>query len=82
MKNFSYIRATSVKDAVQRASTNSDSLFIAGGTNLVDRMKVFLDEPSQLIDISRLEMQRIEQTAGGGLRIGALVRFCPLSNAI
>jgi xanthine dehydrogenase YagS FAD-binding subunit len=65
MKNFSYIRATSVKDAVQRASTNNDALFIAGGTNLVDRMKVFLDEPSQLIDISRLEMQRIEQTAGG-----------------
>lgn len=73
MKNFSYVRATSVKDAVQRASTNNDALFIAGGTNLVDRMKVFLDEPSQLIDISRLEMQRIEPTAGGGLRIGALV---------
>src|SRR4028118_2073070 len=73
MKKFFYIRATSVKDAVQRASTNNDALFIAGGTNLVDRMKGFLDEPSQLIDISRLEVQRIEQTAGGGLRIGALV---------
>src|SRR4028118_1406218 len=73
MKNCSYIRATSVKDAVQGASTNNDALFIAGGTNLVDRMKVFLDEPSQLIDISRLEMQRIEPIAGGGLRIGALV---------
>jgi xanthine dehydrogenase YagS FAD-binding subunit len=58
---------------VQRASTDKDALFIAGGTNLVDRMKVFLDEPSQLIDISRLEMQRIESIAGGGLRIGALV---------
>jgi xanthine dehydrogenase YagS FAD-binding subunit len=73
MKNFSYVRATSVKDAVQRASTDKNAIFIAGGTNLVDRMKVFLDEPSQLVDISRLQMQRIEQTGDGGLRIGALV---------
>jgi xanthine dehydrogenase YagS FAD-binding subunit len=72
MKNFSYVRATSVKEAVQQASANSNSMFIAGGTNLVDRMKVFLDEPSQLIDITRLEMTRIEQT-GNGLRLGALV---------
>ncbi|MBW4694036.1 MAG: xanthine dehydrogenase family protein subunit M [Lyngbya sp. HA4199-MV5] len=71
MKNFSYVRATSVKEAVQQAST-PQSMFIAGGTNLVDRMKVFLDEPSQLIDISRLDMTRIEQTKDG-LRLGALV---------
>lgn len=73
MKNFSYTRAASVKDAVQQAVANEDALFIAGGTNLVDRMKVFLDQPSQLIDISRLQMQRIEPMAKGGLRIGALV---------
>jgi xanthine dehydrogenase YagS FAD-binding subunit len=72
MKNFAYSRASSVKDAIQQASRNNDALFIAGGTNLVDRMKVFLDEPAQLIDISRLEMQRIESTQQG-LRIGALV---------
>lgn len=72
MKNFSYVRATSVKDAVQKASGTTDALFIAGGTNLVDRMKVFLDQPSQLIDITRLELNRIEPVAGG-LRIGALV---------
>jgi xanthine dehydrogenase YagS FAD-binding subunit len=72
MKNFSYVRAASVKEAVQQASANNNSMFIAGGTNLVDRMKVFLDEPSQLIDITRLDMTRIEQT-GDGLRLGALV---------
>ena len=66
MNNFSYSRATSVQDAVQRASTDENATFIAGGTNLVDRLKVFLDEPSQLIDISRLEMKRIEPLAGGG----------------
>ena len=71
MRNFSYVRATSVKEAVQQAATGN-SMFIAGGTNLVDRMKVFLDEPSQLIDITRLDMTRIEQTRDG-LRLGALV---------
>ncbi|MDZ8054770.1 MAG: FAD binding domain-containing protein [Aulosira sp. ZfuVER01] len=73
MKNFTYSRASSVKDAVQRASSDRNAMFIAGGTNLVDRLKVFLDEPSQLIDISRLEMKRIEKLANGGLRLGALV---------
>ena len=72
MNNFSYVRATSIKDAVQQAATDKQATFIAGGTNLIDRMKVFLDEPSRLIDISRLE-QRIEPLAEGGLRIGALV---------
>lgn len=71
MKNFSYVRAISVKEAIQQA-TNHNAMFIAGGTNLVDRMKVFLDEPSQLIDITRLEMTRIKQTRDG-LRLGALV---------
>ncbi|MBW4562752.1 MAG: xanthine dehydrogenase family protein subunit M [Mojavia pulchra JT2-VF2] len=73
MNNFTYIRATSVNDATKRATTDQKAMFIAGGTNLVDRLKVFLDEPSQLIDISRLQMQRIEKINGGGLRIGALV---------
>ncbi|MEH2466709.1 FAD binding domain-containing protein [Nostoc sp.] len=73
MNNFTYTRATSVKDAVQRATNDQNAILIAGGTNLVDRLKVFLDEPSQLIDISRLEMKRIERTSEGGLSIGALV---------
>ncbi|MBN3872725.1 xanthine dehydrogenase family protein subunit M [Nostoc sp. JL33] len=73
MNNFTYTRATSVKDAVERATNDQNAILIAGGTNLVDRLKVFLDEPSQLIDISRLEMKRIERTNEGGLSIGALV---------
>jgi xanthine dehydrogenase YagS FAD-binding subunit len=73
MKNFTYVRATSTQDAIQRASQEKAANFIAGGTNLVDRLKVFLDEPSQLIDISRLNLNRIERTREGGLRIGALV---------
>lgn len=73
MKNFTYTRAISVKDAIQKNSADTNSLFIGGGTNLVDRLKAFLDEPSQLIDISRLQMQKIEKLPNGGLRVGALV---------
>lgn len=73
MKNFNYIRATSTKDAIQKASQEKTANFIAGGTNLIDRLKVFLEEPSQLIDISRLNLNRIDRTSDGGLRIGALV---------
>ena len=80
MNNFSYIRVASVEDAVQQAATDQAAMFIAGGTNLVDRMKVFLDQPSQLIDISRLELRRIESTREGGLKIGALVTNTALAD--
>ena len=73
MNNFTYVRATTLSDAVNQAVTDRKSTFIAGGTNIVDRLKVFLDEPSQLIDISRLPMQGIETLADGSLRLGALV---------
>ncbi|WP_071189962.1 xanthine dehydrogenase family protein subunit M [Trichormus sp. NMC-1] len=80
MNNFTYIRATSVKDAVNRAVADDNAMFIGGGTNLVDRLKAFLDEPSQLIDISRLQMQSIEKMANGSLRIGALVTNTALAD--
>ena len=47
--------------------------FIAGGTNLIDLMKEDVERPSRLIDISRLPLKSVEETADGGLRIGALV---------
>lgn len=73
MKNFAYVRATSAEDAVQRSQTTQNAQFIAGGTNLIDRLKVFLDRPEQLIDVSRLDLKQIEATREGGIRIGALV---------
>lgn len=72
MKNFAYVRATSVEDAVQQSQTTQNAQFIAGGTNLIDRLKVFLDRPEQLIDVSRLDLKQIEATTEGGIRIGAL----------
>jgi xanthine dehydrogenase YagS FAD-binding subunit len=80
MNNFTYVRATSTKEAIQTATVDQKSSFIAGGTNLVDRLKVFLDEPSQLIDISRLQLKQISKTTDGGLRIGALVSNTQLAD--
>ncbi len=80
MKNFTYVRPNSVEDAVSRATSDRNSMFIAGGTNLVDRLKVFLDEPSQLVDVSRLAMKQIERTNEGGLKIGSLVTNTELAN--
>ncbi|MBD2461247.1 xanthine dehydrogenase family protein subunit M [Oscillatoria sp. FACHB-1407] len=71
MKNFAYVRATSVENAIHQASRAQNAQFIAGGTNLVDRLKVFLDDPDQVIDVSRLDLKQIESTPTG-IRIGAL----------
>jgi xanthine dehydrogenase YagS FAD-binding subunit len=73
MNNFEYSRATDVADAVRQISDNPAAKFIAGGTNLVDLMKYDVERPAQLIDITHLPLKAIEETASGGLRIGALV---------
>ena len=72
MKKFTYNRAQNVAEAVQYAS-NSGVHFIAGGTNLIDLMKEQVERPDRLIDITRLPLREVQQQAGGGLRIGALV---------
>ena len=73
MINFGYARANDVADAVRMISADPRAKFIAGGTNLVDLMKEDVERPSRLIDISRLPLRSVEETADGGLRIGALV---------
>jgi xanthine dehydrogenase YagS FAD-binding subunit len=70
---FSYIAAHDVAEAV-REGAGAGVKFIAGGTNLVDLMKEHVERPNRLVDINRLPLDRIEPLAGGGLRIGALVR--------
>ncbi len=79
MKSFTYQRAQSIQEATQKLMQARTEV-IAGGTNLLDRMKVFLDEPDQLIDISRLSFNQIQPTSQGGLRIGALVRNTQLAD--
>jgi xanthine dehydrogenase YagS FAD-binding subunit len=73
MINFQYARANDLADAVRRIAADPAAKFIAGGTNLIDLMKVDVERPSRLIDISRLPLKTVEETADGGLRIGALV---------
>jgi xanthine dehydrogenase YagS FAD-binding subunit len=73
MNNFQYSRATDVADAVKQIAADTSAKFIAGGTNLVDLMKYEVEHPTRLIDISRLPLTKVEETADGGLRIGALV---------
>jgi xanthine dehydrogenase YagS FAD-binding subunit len=78
MKAFSYERARSVADAAS-ATTDPGVKIIAGGTNLLDLMKLQVETPSALVDINRLPLDKIEETSEGGLRIGALVRNSDLA---
>ena len=71
MKPFDYARAATVEDAL--AASADGGRYIAGGTNLVDLMKLQVETPVRLVDISRLALDGVEQIAGGGVRIGALV---------
>ena len=74
MKQFDYARAASAADAV-----GTDARIIAGGTNLLDLMKLKVETPDRLIDINRVGLDRIEPAADGGLRVGALVRNSDLA---
>jgi len=71
MKPFEYARAATIEDAL--AAGADGGRYIAGGTNLVDLMKLQVETPEKLVDISRLALDRVEQIADGGVRIGALV---------
>jgi xanthine dehydrogenase YagS FAD-binding subunit len=79
MKQFTFERATSPADAVDKASRTPGSRFIAGGTNLLDLMKLQIESPAHLIDINAIGLDTVESTQDGGLRIGALVRNADLA---
>ena len=72
MKTFTYEKATTVDEAV-RDIDRAGAKFIAGGTNLLDLMKLQVETPDKLVDISRLPLGEIEEREDGGLTIGALV---------
>lgn len=71
MKTFDYHRATSVSDASSAAKDGG--VIIAGGTNLLDLMKLEVMAPDKVVDITRLKLKEISKTETGGLRVGALV---------
>lgn len=79
MKSFTYERAASPAEAVAAAARVQGAKFIAGGTNLLDLMKLEIETPAHLIDVNELVFDKIEATPDGGLRIGALVRNTDLA---
>jgi len=79
MKAFTYERAGTPAAAAAAATAKPHAKFIAGGTNLLDLMKLQIETPAHLIDVNRLGLDKIEPTPDGGLRIGALVRNTDLA---
>jgi xanthine dehydrogenase YagS FAD-binding subunit len=79
MQTFSYTRAATASTAAAEAGNGHDAKFIAGGTNLLDLMKLRIETPERLIDINRIGLDTIEDTPEGGLKIGALVRNSDLA---
>ncbi|WP_414163962.1 FAD binding domain-containing protein [Superficieibacter sp. BNK-5] len=79
MKSFTYERATTLSQAAASAAQHAGARFIAGGTNLLDLMKLEIETPGHLIDVNGLPLDQIESTPEGGLRIGALVRNTDLA---
>ena len=80
MKSFTYERVDSAAAATAAFARMPGARFIAGGTNLLDLMKLEIETPQHLIDVSRVALDKIEPTAEGGLRIGAMVRNTDLAS--
>jgi xanthine dehydrogenase YagS FAD-binding subunit len=79
MKPFTYERARSPAEAAEAVARQPGARFIAGGTNLLDLMKLQVETPAHLVDVNAVGLDRIEPTADGGLRVGALVRNTDLA---
>ncbi len=79
MKPFAYERAADAAHAVAAVAHRPDAAFLAGGTNLVDHMKLGIASPGLLVDVSRLPLDRVEPLPDGGVRIGAAVRNSDLA---
>jgi len=80
MKSFTYERAKNPIEAARAVAARPGAKFLAGGTNLLDLMKIEIEVPDHLIDVQDLELGRIENTKDGGLRIGALVSNTTLAS--
>jgi xanthine dehydrogenase YagS FAD-binding subunit len=79
VKAFIYTRARDSAQATNAAADGKTTKFIAGGTNLLDLMKLQVEAPEQLVDINRIGLDKIEETPEGGLKIGAMVRNAALA---
>jgi xanthine dehydrogenase YagS FAD-binding subunit len=80
MRAFTYQRVHSPEEAAKAAAATPDARFIAGGTNLLDLMKLEIETPAHLIDVNGIGMDKIGALDDGGLRVGALVRNTDLAS--
>ena len=74
MNRFTYTRAHNLDETLNEVSNNGHSKFVAGGTNLIDLMRVNVERPDHIVDINHLELNSIEETENGGLLLGSLVK--------
>jgi xanthine dehydrogenase YagS FAD-binding subunit len=81
MRPISYARAARISDAIATVSANPDSAFLAGGTTEIDLLRLNVIRPAALVDINALPLDRVEDLADGGLRIGALARMSDVAEA-
>ncbi|MEE7457574.1 molybdopterin dehydrogenase [Methylorubrum populi] len=79
MKSFTYERPGTPAEAAAAVARTPNAKFIAGGTNLLDLMKLQIETPTHLVDVNGLGLDKIEPTSEGGLRVGALVRNTDLA---
>src|ERR1700741_5143654 len=78
MEPFKLIRVQNDQSAINAALT-AGSKFIAGGTNMLDLMKLNIETPKQVVDINKLSLYKVEELQNGGIRIGALVKNSDLA---
>jgi xanthine dehydrogenase YagS FAD-binding subunit len=79
MRAFTFEKAATPAEAAKAVAAKPGATFIAGGTNLLDLMKLEVETPTHLVDVNRLNLAKIEDTTDGGLRVGALVRNSDLA---
>src|SRR5437762_1017139 len=79
MRAFSFHRSESLADALTAHATTTASSYLAGGTTLIDLVKLDVMRPAHVVDINRLPLAQIERRADGGWKIGALVRNSDLA---
>jgi xanthine dehydrogenase YagS FAD-binding subunit len=79
VKPFGYVRASSVEEAADAYASHPGARYLGGGTNLVDLMKLGVEQPATLVDVSRLPLDSVEELPDGALRIGATVRNSDLA---
>lgn len=80
MKSFTYERPKSAVEAAAAVAKTQGAKFLAGGTNLLDLMKLEIETPTHLVDVQDTGLDRIESSGTGGLRIGALVTNTALAS--